>query len=614
VIDFIKNSSERLSRLQKQLILILIDIVLICFSFFVSISLHGLEITEISYFDLIKIISVFLLSILPLFIISGLYRAVLKYIGSKTITAAIKSITIAVIIVCSYALYFKINFDIRIFFIFWFILIFNIIAVRYFANKLIYRKKESMSIAIYGAGEAGVQLSNSLRSNEKYNLKCFFDDDKLKVGMIINSKKIYHSMEIKKKIDQLSISIILLAIPSLGKLHRKKILNELALYPIRVMELPGINNLIDEKVTIDDIKTVQVEQILDRDTVKPIKNLLYKNVKNKNIMVTGAGGSIGSEICRQLTKYNPKSIVLLDHSEYSLYKINDEICNLNTNINIKSILGSIQNFHFINDLFEKNVIDTIYHAAAYKHVPLIEENIYSGVLNNILGTYNLAKAAQGNNVKNFVFVSTDKAVKPSSIMGSTKRISEIILQSMFEDNKDGTVFTTVRFGNVLDSAGSVIPLFRKQIKNGGPLTVTHKNMYRYFMSIPEAVQLVIQAGAMSKGGDIFVLDMGQEVNIYELAKKMIHLSGLKISSDSQKGDIEIKIVGLRRGEKLREELIINKNKVSSTDHPKIIRTHEPYLGEKNIDLALEDFKNCLNDIDDQKLKVLIKEYLVESTI
>ena len=393
------------------------------------------------------------------------------------------------------------------------------------------------------------------------------------------------------EIKKYNLKLMLIAIPSLTMSKKKIILDKLSKYPLEVKVIPSVDDIVNGDVSIETLKHVQVVDILGRDPVNPKKDLLSRNISKKNILVTGGGGSIGSELCRQILNFNPAKVIIMDNSEFNLYSIHQAFIDYKET-EVIPILASVTNLRKVDLVVKDYDIETIYHAAAYKHVPMMETNISEGVYNNVIGTYNVAKAAFDNSVKNMILVSTDKAVRPKNVMGASKRFSELILQS-FAKLKDDTCFSIVRFGNVLDSAGSVVPLFREQIRNGGPVTVTHPEVTRYFMSIPEASELVLQAGSMAKGGDVFVLDMGKPIKILDLAYRMIHLMGLTPIDDlNPNGDIEIKYTGLRAGEKLYEELLIGDN-VSVTANPLIMRAKEDKLEWNKLKLLLEDLRNVL---------------------
>jgi len=468
-------------------------------------------------------------------------------------------------------------------------------------------------VAIYGGGQAGILLSNSIEKSHKYTLNAFFDDDSARVGTIINSKRVFSGKDIERIIDEKKIKIILIAIPSLGKAKRRELLKNISKYPVSVMELPSVENIIDGNVTVDDIREVKVEDLLGREAVEPKEKLLDIKVKGKSILITGAGGSIGSELCRQILRLNPTSLVLFDNNEFNLYAIYEELIALKVDILIIPVMASIHNSSLFKIILQKYSVNTIYHAAAYKHVPMVESNPCAGAYNNIIGTYRCAISAIESNVETFILISTDKAVRPTNVMGATKRFAELILQALNMKNNSSTCFSMVRFGNVLDSTGSVLPKFREQIRKGGPITVTHRNVIRYFMSIPEAVQLVLQSAGMANGGEVFVLDMGEPVNIYEMAKSMIYLSGLTpCDSEHPDGDITIKITGLRPGEKLYEELLIGDNP-EKTAHPLIMKADENKLDFSVITLAVDEIMQACRKEDKKQIIILLKKYIPEFT-
>ena len=612
---YLKSISE-LTRAQKQLILIFVDVFNLYFSLYVASVFRYDTFFPFGYilqYNFSFIIFIVPLIIIPIFVTKGLYRAVLRHIGVKTLFAIVYSITMATVLASILVVFIYEKFIVfGLLGIYWFISILSTFAIRFIAHWFLYslnKKNNLIPVAIYGSGDAGVMLAESIQESRKYVLKAMIDDDSKKVNTVVKSIRIYSTSNISNMIKEHSVKIILLAIPSIGKSYRKEILNQLSKFPVKVMELPSVENIIDGKVTVDDIRKVEVEDILGRPSIKPISKLLSKNITNKNIFVSGAGGSIGSELCRQILLLNPKKIILYEISEFNLYSINKELFNLNKEVEIIPILGSVNHKSKINITLKENKIHTVYHAAAYKHVPMVEINPCSGVYNNILGTYNMVEESIQNNVETFVLISTDKAVRPANIMGASKRFSELILQAF--NDKTNTKLCMVRFGNVLDSAGSVLPLFRKQINDGGPLTVTHAEIIRYFMSIPEAVQLVIQAGAMGEGGEVFILDMGKPVNILDMAKKMIYLSGLiPIDENNPGGDISIEITGLRPGEKLYEELLIGADSIE-TEHPRIMKANEDGISHVQVLNGLEKFKIACKNQDAVEVKKLLNEYVGE---
>ena len=604
-----------LPRKVKQSILIIIDVITYQLSIILTFLLQTNSLSiydEFLLFPWLFIAPMFI--IVPLFIKYGLYRSVLKYIGPDTFSAIFNAISMNMIFlgVLNYFVYNN-SLSYAVLIVLYFILIVFTFINRFLAHWFLYQKINKSinktNVAIYGAGEAGAMLSNSLKKINRYKLVAFFDDDIVKHGTTINSIEIFNPSRIESLIESKNIKTILLAIPSLGKKFRFQLLSKLTKYPVNVQELPSIEKIIGGVVTVDDIRQIKLEDILERDQIKPKQDLLKKNIYNKSILITGAGGSIGSEISRQVLTLNPSKIILFDNSEFNLYKINEELKNNRTEI--IPILSSINNKKKLNEIFTHNKIDTIYHAAAYKHVPLLEQNVMSAVYNNIIGTYTLVTEVLKNDIETFVLISTDKAVRPRNIMGATKRFTELIIQNL-NKTKSQTIFSIVRFGNVIDSAGSVVPLFREQIKNGGPITVTDPNVLRYFLSIPEAVQLVIQAGALGKGGEIFVLDMGEPVNILSLAKKMIFLSGLE-PMENNKGDIEIKIIGLRPGEKMTEELFFDKNFLV-TVHPRILMAKEIILDRKKINELVIKILDLYGKQDIIGIKNFFNKNLVGSSI
>lgn len=438
------------------------------------------------------------------------------------------------------------------------------------------------TLLIYGAGHSGMQIASALRQSGQYFLAGYIDDSTQYQGSNINGLMVYPPKEIARLIDTHGVTDILLAMPSIDRAKRNAILSDLRQLQVHVRSLPDLVDLAQGHVTVLDIKELDPDDLLGREPVAPNRGLIEKNILGKTVLISGAGGSIGSELCRQILQVGPKQLLLLDHSEYGLYAIESELrTQLNANPGLKTelipLLGNVRDAERLEAIFTKWSIDTVYHAAAYKHVPLVEHNPSEGLQNNVLGTLNLAQTAKKHRTTNFVLISTDKAVRPTNVMGATKRFAELVLQALASQADSGTCFSMVRFGNVLGSSGSVVPLFREQIRSGGPVTLTHAEVTRYFMTIPEAAQLVIQAGAMAKGGEVFVLDMGQPVKIYDLAKRMVELSGLSVKNpQTGEGDIEIIVTGLRPGEKLYEELLIGENPTSTT-HPRIMMAREDFL-------------------------------------
>ena len=547
----------------------------------------------------------------PIFIRMGLYRAVLRYVGSKALITIVKAVTIITLILLALVFMSRVQGVPRSVFInFWLLSLLFIAGSRLFLRGCIQtyttKRKNKQFVAIYGAGAAGAELAKALQSGWEYEPVAFLDDDAKKQGTEIHGVKVHSIDEFLALNDKLGVSQVLLAMPALSHRQRHKVLEKLEVHPVHVRTLPEIADLVSGKAKVSDIRDVDVADVLGRDIVPPIPGLIEQSIRGKNVMVTGAGGSIGSELCRQIAEYGPSKLVLFEQSEFALYKIEKELEAYNAELEVFAVLGSVTHAHRVETVLRSFAIHTVYHAAAYKHVPLVEQNPIEGLQNNVFGTWRIAEAAKAVGVETFVLISTDKAVRPTNIMGATKRFAELVLQGMDEES-DTTRFIMVRFGNVLDSSGSVIPLFRKQIKNGGPVTVTHPEVTRYFMTIPEAAQLVLQAGALGEGGDVFVLEMGDSIKIDDLARSMIRLSGLEVCDENNPdGDIVIEYTGLRPGEKLYEELLIGEN-VTGTEHPKIMRAAEEKLTWAQLLYFKSKFETARNNFEAEKIKLLLKE-------
>jgi len=623
------NKIIKLSRVNKQLIMLLVDSVLL-----VSILLASFSI-RLGYWyfpqsDLVWAVFGAPVIASVIFMRFGLYRAVIRYIGFKALWAIVQAVSLYALVWGVIGFMMAVDGIPRsVILINWILSLVAIGGVRVAARVALSNNVEfsmfnfklkskvksdtvKKRVLVYGAGDAGVQLVSALENSTEFNPVGFIDDAKELQGNHIRGLNVYSVDGIADVITKLKVDEVLIAMPSASRAKRLDIINTLEPYPVLVRMLPGVAELAEGKVSIGDLREVSIKDLLGRDQVKPNEELLSKNITDKVVVVTGAGGSIGSELCRQIASLKPRALVLYEMSEYNLYKINVECLILNSKlkeqgkseIKVVPILGSVNNRARLANVFKKFSVDTIYHAAAYKHVPMVEFNNTEGVDNNVFGTLSCAQVAIDTDVETFVLISTDKAVRPTNTMGATKRSAELVLQALsIQQNK--TKFSMVRFGNVLGSSGSVIPLFKQQIKDGGPVTVTDANIIRYFMTIPEAVELVIQAGAMGTGGDVFVLDMGEPVRIVDLAKKMIHLSGLEVKDESNpNGDIEIKYTGLRPGEKLYEELLIGDN-VSGTDNPLIMRAEEDMLSWDDLEPTLSSLKNAIADCDQKKLRELL---------
>jgi len=572
---------------------------------------------------LASFISIFLA--LPVFWLSGLYKTIFRYSGKSAIVSISFAITFYALLYFIVISIYSIKGVPRTLgilqpLVLFFLICGSRLCVRYIFGYYILRKSSTLSIPkaiIYGAGSAGRQLVSALENSSKMKVVCFIDDNKLLHGQVLQGQEIFSPEDLSDVIPSKEVTHILLALPSINRNKRTRILKKINKYKVIVRTLPSVSDLVEGRVTTSDIRDLDIEDLLDRESVSPNLQLLNKNTNSKDVLITGAGGSIGSEICRQIIKINPKKIILIDLSEYALYLIQSELeemtkkLKINDKLDIVPILASVQNKDLINKIINFYKPDTIYHAAAYKHVPLVEQNLFEGIRNNVFGTLNLLNSAIDNNVPNFVLISTDKAVRPTSIMGASKRLSELILQAIYHKKKDkiNSIFTIVRFGNVLDSSGSVLPKFRKQISEGGPVTLTHKNVARYFMTIPEAAQLVIQSSAMSNGCDIFILDMGELIKIEDLIHKLIRLSGLSIKDQNNpEGDIEILEIGLRPGEKLYEELLLGE-RPQPTNHQKIKKVNDPFIIWDRLEPELNSISKNLRDNEAKELILSLKKII-----
>lgn len=546
----------------------------------------------------------------------GLYRAVLRYLTFHALAVVSLGTAISAAAVAVLAFYFDAPVPRSVPIIYGAFLCLLCGGSRLVVRVLVAQAndKGSKRVLIYGAGAAGRQLALALRSSDTHKVIGFIDEDKTLYNTIIMGLKVKGIGLAEKLIEKYSVSQILLAVPSASRARRKEILDSLVHLSAEVLTVPDMKDIVDGKAQIDELKDVAIEDLLGRDSVAPQQALMEANIKGKVVMVTGAGGSIGSELCRQIVRQKPKAVVLFELSEFGLYQIDRELSSLveaeRLNVEIVPLLGSVQRINRLATTMKSFGVQAVYHAAAYKHVPLVEYNVVEGVRNNVFGTYYTAKAAIEAQVESFVLISTDKAVRPTNVMGTTKRMAELGLQALAEQEnakEGGTRFCMVRFGNVLGSSGSVIPLFKKQIASGGPITVTHPDIIRYFMTIPEAAQLVIQAGAMGKGGDVFVLDMGEPVKITDLAVNLIQLSGLELKDDSNPyGDISIEFSGLRPGEKLFEELLIGDN-VGETAHPRIMTANERFLPLDEYIKVIDNLDKACHNFEHDKIRELLLE-------
>ena len=547
---------------------------------------------------------------LIVFSLLGLYRAVVRYIGLRSMfamgTGAIVSGFLLKVVSDSNAVLYSVSVILNyVFFAFA-----GIAGSRILLRELVTATSRNAQhrVLIYGAGASGRQLLLALANSVEFRAVAFVDDDPSFHGVMIRDVKVYSPDCIEAVIHKYGISRILLAVPSASRGTRAKLIERLEPLGLPVLTIPGMTDLVDGKMKIDELQDVKIEDLLGRDAVTPIPSLLTANITGKVVMVTGAGGSIGSELCRQIILQSPLKLVLFEASEFSLYEIDKELSSTlsskQLDVQLIPTLGTVLDQQRLQSIMQSYQVQTVYHAAAYKHVPLVEFNVIEGLRNNVFGTWHTAEAAIASEVETFVLISTDKAVRPTNVMGTTKRLAELTLQALAK-RQQNTRFCMVRFGNVLGSSGSVVPLFRKQIKKGGPITLTHEDITRYFMTIPEAAQLVIQAGAMGEGGDVFVLDMGEPVKIYDLARKMVHLTGLEIKNkQNPQGDIEIKITGLRPGEKLYEELLIGEDE-KPTRHPRIKAANEVYLDWPEMQALLSELSESAINYDLEKVRTLM---------
>jgi len=600
-----------LSRPLKRSVSVLIDTLLLSVAFWggywVRLDL-AMPLQSVRHWELLALlipVTIFIFARL------GLYRAVLRYVGFKVLWTVSLGVFLSTLCLVTFAFFFEVFLPRTVSVIYFAFAILLIGGVRLFFRMLVNRGKGSrIPVLIYGAGSSGRQLQLALNQGQEFFPVAFVDDATYLRMALIQGINVYSPDMIGELIMRFGVKKILLAIPSASRAVRQNVLRRLEPFPCEVLSIPGMADLVGGKAQINELKEVSIEDLLGRDPVAPIPELMNANITGKRVMVTGAGGSIGSELCRQIIRCKPEKLVLFELSEYGLYAIDkelNELCaNENIDIEIVPLLGSVQRQNRLFTIMSNFRIQTVYHAAAYKHVPLVEYNVVEGVRNNIFGTLYSAQAAIEAGVETFVLISTDKAVRPTNTMGATKRLAELVLQALASAQSQ-TRFCMVRFGNVLGSSGSVVPLFRRQIRDGGPLTVTHPDIIRYFMTIPEASQLVIQAGAMGSGGDVFVLDMGQPVKIIELAYRMIRLSGLTLKNEKNpNGDIEVKITGLRPGEKLFEELLIGDN-VLGTHHPRIMKANEQLLPWAELRALLLKIDAACHHFDHEQLRHLLLE-------
>jgi len=619
-----------LNRAVKIILLIAVDATLCVFSVWVAFSLRlGVWDLGSSAVDAVVIASLAIW--LPIFVLRGIYRSVLRFSGSSSLASIVISCFLMSVMLSTLILTVQFPGVPRTIgvlqpMIFAALLLFSRFAARYVLFDLLNQRTFEGSpkkVLIFGAGSAGRQLAISLAREPGMVLRGYVDDDLRMAGQHLDGVKVYLNKNLAELVDRLRIDMVLLAVPGVSHQRRTEIVRSFAEIPVHVLTLPAISNLIGETVSTDNLREIRISDLLGREPVAPNHLLLQKTISSRVVMITGAGGSIGSELSRKIFALKPTTIVLVEMTEYSLYLIESELREaqqageIPPSTAVHAELANIADRQTVSRLLERWRPDTVFHAAAYKHVPLVEDNVIAGLLNNVFGTLWCALEANRVGVMHFILVSTDKAVRPTNVMGASKRVCELVLQALAGE-ESRTLFAMVRFGNVLGSSGSVVPRFQRQIKEGGPVTLTHRDVTRYFMTIPEAAQLVIQAGAMAEGGDVFLLDMGKPIRIYDMARTMIHLSGLTVrDEDNPQGDVEIREVGLRKGEKLYEELLIGDSALP-TSHPCIMRAVEQRLSLQVMMEQLNKMKAALSDGNRGEalkiLSILVPEYTGEQSV
>lgn len=610
--SFLLNLSV-LPRRAKQLILLVGDAVALPWLFLL---VYAIRLEDFS-FNVVRDLGFYPLVItglcLLVFVSCGIYRAVVRAFDEFFLQSLILAVLIIVFLlfVLSFFELFFLPHSVPFFFGFFVFLWvwWTRSVIRWLVRRVFQLESGSRRVAIYGAGSAGRQLLAALRASHEYRAVVFFDDSASLAYTSVLGLRVYPGCDFGSVYKKFALDEILIALPSSSRARQREVVELLEPYKVPVRTLPGLMDLVGGQISIADIREIDIVDLLGRDSVPPINHLLHKNIENKVVLVTGAGGSIGSELCRQIIRLRPKCLILLEQSEYALYAIEQELRAF-SNVPLVVIIGSVLKENRMKSVMANYSVETVYHAAAYKHVPLVEVNPFEGIINNTIGTARCAKAALATGVETFVLISTDKAVRPTNIMGATKRLAELVCQALATHPNSKTQFSMVRFGNVLGSSGSVIPLFKKQLAKGGPLTVTDPEMTRYFMTIPEAAQLVLQAGAMGTGGDVFLLDMGKPVKIVDLARKMILLSGLSVNdAQNNKGDIKIQYTGLRPGEKLYEELLIDVDLVEQTEHSLIMRSKEKYFPIEEIEEMLNHMLEASRDYDIDRAVAQIEKYV-----
>jgi FlaA1/EpsC-like NDP-sugar epimerase len=596
----------------KLMIVLAYDLFAICSAFFLSYFIRvGFEGIHISWSEM-AVFSTVTLCTLVLFYTFDMYSSIIRYFNAKAFLKVQSLLIVTTVIFYLSGIVFGAFVPRSVPIVFLVLTSVMIAGARALVGIIVHEKwfNEREGVVIYGASNAGRQLVHTLSLGNKYQPLAFIDEKERYQGRTVLGLKIFPHFKVDYLIKKYGQFKVLIAIPQVDPIRLKQIVSSLEPYALELLIVPSMSDIVSGKRTIDEFREISVDELLGRKAVEPIPELLSANINDKIVMVSGAGGSIGKELCRQIAHHKPRKLILLDVSEAFLYEIHQELTEFlsetRNDLIVEPLIGNVQNGMLMKHIFHKYQVQTIYHAAAYKHVPMVEHNVIAGVTNNVLGTSEIAQAAIFCEVETFVLISTDKAVRPTNVMGATKRLAELVLQALAKQNHS-TRFVMVRFGNVLGSSGSVVPLFKKQIKKGGPITITHPDIIRYFMTIPEAAQLVLQAGAMGSGGDVFVLDMGKPVKIIELAYKMTHLMGLTIKDQlNPKGDIEIKFSGLRPGEKLYEELLIDDN-AKKTQHKRILSANERSLPWNEVKKIISDLNDAMRQEDVPKIKQILTD-------
>ena len=602
-----------LSRSTKQMILLLADLLALSLVFVLAYAVrvgHPFPVIQEPW-----LIAAAPLLTVPFLYVFGFYRGMVRYLSGDVAISLASAITVGALVLAGAAYLFGAHGTPRsVFIIYWALGVLYLGGSRFVLRRYlawaVNGRRHRVPVAIYGAGNSGLQLASALRSGHEFLPLAFVDDRVSLHGTTIEGLPVLNREGLSRYIRQGRVSTVLLAMPSATRAQRLRVITFLEKLSVQVKSVPAMSDIVAGLARIEEVRDVAIEDLLGRDPVPPREDLLHACITGRSVLVTGAAGSIGSELCRQIIQLAPKRLVLVEHNEFGLYSMEKELAQLrpSRDLEIVAVLGSVINRGLLEATCRRHAVETVYHAAAYKHVPIVEMNPSAGVRNNIFGTLTAAQAAEEAGVERFILVSTDKAVRPTNVMGATKRFAELILQAMSARGSD-TLFSMVRFGNVLGSSGSVVPLFREQIRGGGPVTVTHPDVTRYFMTIPEAAQLVIQAGSMANGGEVFVLDMGEPVRIYDLACTMIRLMGYTVRDDRRpEGDIEISYTGLRPGEKLYEELLFGDDGLG-TDHAMIMQAREDFLPLTQIEAALEAFRYALEQGDEDALRALLRSHV-----